>query len=33
VLATADELDADAVLTGDESWARISRRVTLIQRS
>lgn len=31
-LATADELGADAVLTGDESWARISGRVTLIQR-
>jgi predicted nucleic acid-binding protein len=33
VLATADELEADVVLTGDESWARISDRVTLIQRS
>jgi predicted nucleic acid-binding protein len=33
VLATADELDADSVLTGDESWARISSRVTPIQRS
>jgi predicted nucleic acid-binding protein len=33
VLATADELDADIVLTGDESWARIGGRVTLIQRS
>jgi predicted nucleic acid-binding protein len=31
VLATADELEADVVLTGDESWARISDRVTLIQ--
>jgi predicted nucleic acid-binding protein len=31
VLATADELEADIVLTGDESWARISGRVTLIQ--
>jgi predicted nucleic acid-binding protein len=31
VLATADELGADSVLTGDESWARISSRVTLIQ--
>jgi predicted nucleic acid-binding protein len=33
VLATADELEADVVLTGDESWARISGRVTLIQHS
>ncbi len=33
VLATADELEADTVLTGDESWARISSRVTLIQRT
>ncbi len=33
VLATADELEADIVLTGDESWARISGRVTLVQRS
>lgn len=32
VLATADELAADVVLTGDESWARISSRVALIQR-
>lgn len=31
VLATTDELEADTVLTGDESWARISGRVTLIQ--
>jgi len=31
VLATADELEADTMLTGDESWVRISRRVTLIQ--
>jgi predicted nucleic acid-binding protein len=31
VLATADQLEADDVLTGDESWTRISgRRVTLI---
>jgi predicted nucleic acid-binding protein len=30
VLATADELEADAVLTGDESWAALSRRVVLI---
>jgi len=32
VLATADELAADVVLTGDESWARISSRVALIER-
>jgi len=32
VLATAEELGAEVVLTGDESWARISGRVTLIQR-
>jgi predicted nucleic acid-binding protein len=31
VLATAEELGAQVVLTGDESWARISDRVTLIQ--
>jgi predicted nucleic acid-binding protein len=30
VLATADALEAESVLTGDESWARISRRVRLI---
>jgi hypothetical protein len=33
VLATADELEADSVLTGDQSWARMSARVTLIQRN
>jgi predicted nucleic acid-binding protein len=33
VLATADELAADVVLTGDASWAPISGRVTVIQRS
>ena len=33
VLATADELEAATLLTGDESWARISDRVALIQRS
>ena len=32
VLATADELEADTVLTGDASWARSSGPVTLIQR-
>ncbi len=31
VLATADALEADKVLTGDESWARISGRVTLLR--
>jgi predicted nucleic acid-binding protein len=31
VLATADELEAETVLTGDESWARFSSRVVLIQ--
>lgn len=33
VLATADELQADGVLTGDESWTPISGRVKLIHRS
>jgi predicted nucleic acid-binding protein len=33
VLATADELGADRVLTGDESWAPVSGRVRLIQRT
>jgi predicted nucleic acid-binding protein len=32
VLATGDELGADAVLTGDESWSRISGRVMVIRR-
>jgi predicted nucleic acid-binding protein len=32
VLATADELEADSLLTGDESWARASSRVTLVQK-
>lgn len=31
VLATADETAADTVLTGDESWTTLSRRVTLLQ--
>lgn len=31
VLATADEVGADTVLTGDESWTKISRRVTLVR--
>ncbi|HWQ22687.1 MAG TPA: type II toxin-antitoxin system VapC family toxin [Gaiellaceae bacterium] len=30
VLATADEVGADRVLTGDDSWTRIARRVTLV---
>jgi predicted nucleic acid-binding protein len=33
VLATADELEAESVLSGDESWVRVSSRVTLIRRS
>ena len=33
VLATADELEAGSVLSGDESWVRVSVRVTLIRRS
>jgi predicted nucleic acid-binding protein len=32
VLATGDELEANRVLSGDESWIPISGRVTLIQR-
>jgi predicted nucleic acid-binding protein len=31
VLATADEVVADTLLTGDESWKKISRRVTLVR--
>lgn len=31
VIATADEIAAEKVLTGDESWAGISRRVTLVR--
>jgi predicted nucleic acid-binding protein len=31
VLATADELEADSLLSGDESWVPISGRVKLIQ--
>ena len=33
VLATAAESNADVVLTGDESWPRVSTRVTLIQHN
>jgi predicted nucleic acid-binding protein len=33
VLATAAELGAEVVLTGEESWAKISDNVTLIQRA
>ena len=32
VLATAAELGAETVLTGDASWSKISDNVTLIQR-
>jgi predicted nucleic acid-binding protein len=32
VLATAAELEADRLLTGDESWVPISGRVKLVQR-
>ena len=31
VLATADELGAEMVLTGDASWARSSRRVKVLR--
>ena len=31
VLATADEVGADRVLTGDDSWSKISRSVTLVR--
>lgn len=31
VLATADELDADVVLTGDASWAKVSQRVAIVR--
>jgi predicted nucleic acid-binding protein len=31
VLATADEVGADRVLTGDDSWAKISRRVVVVR--
>jgi predicted nucleic acid-binding protein len=30
VLASADEIGADAVLTGDKSWAKLSERVTIV---
>ena len=30
VLATADEIGADIVLSGDESWTRTSQRVTVV---
>jgi predicted nucleic acid-binding protein len=33
VLATADEVEADSVLTGDESWVGVSRRVALVAAS
>jgi predicted nucleic acid-binding protein len=31
VLATGDEMEAESVLTGDEAWAGISRRVTVVR--
>lgn len=31
VLATADEIGAEIVLTGDESWQKVSRRVTVVR--
>lgn len=30
VLASADKIGADVVLTGDKSWARLSERVTVV---
>ena len=30
VIATADHLNATAVLTGDRAWSRVSRRVRLV---
>jgi predicted nucleic acid-binding protein len=30
VIATADHLDATAVLTGDRAWSRVSRRARLV---
>lgn len=31
VLAYGETIDADSVLTGDGSWARVSRRVTVVR--
>lgn len=31
VLATGDEMEAEKVLTGDEAWAAISSRVTVVR--
>jgi predicted nucleic acid-binding protein len=31
VLASADEIGADVVLSGDESWKKTSRRVTIVR--
>ena len=31
VLATAEELEADVVLTGDASWRRVTRRATVLR--
>jgi len=30
VIATGEVLEADSILTGDRSWARVSRRVSVI---
>jgi predicted nucleic acid-binding protein len=30
VLASADEIGADVLLTGDKSWAKLSKRVTVV---
>ena len=30
VLACGDEIEADVVLTGDESWAKLSKRVAVV---
>jgi predicted nucleic acid-binding protein len=32
VIAVGDEIDADVVLTGDESWAKLSKRVAVVGR-
>lgn len=31
VLAAADEIGADVVLSGDESWAKVSQRVAVVR--
>jgi predicted nucleic acid-binding protein len=30
VLAVSDEIEADVILTGDESWAKLSKRVAVV---